>query len=190
MDELGVGQRQRAVGVDEQMVVRRRDEDRMRAKVVALPRFLHLELRPPAQDFCDEAAVPRVEVVDDHERRRKSGRQRAQDTAERIQAARRGGQGNNLEGPVLAQRLRCLARCVPDLRRDDARPSGSTPASMILLIVDVRPRRVPLRPAHLTQESCVPRRGFHDEITAARSCARTRSPRGPTRSGGVSSSAP
>ena len=66
------------------MAVRRRDIDRADYDSFAFLRLFDVQLRSPAQDVGDQAAMARIQMLDDQKRRRKSDGQRTDQQTERV----------------------------------------------------------------------------------------------------------
>jgi len=66
-------------------------------KLVGFLGLLHRERAATAEDIGHEASVTRIEMLHDDDRGRKVRRQRRQDLAQRLEAARRGGHRDHFE---------------------------------------------------------------------------------------------
>ena len=64
MDQLGLCQRERPVGIHDQVLVGRSDEDLARPEFVAFLRLLDRQRAAPAKDVGREAPMARIEVLD------------------------------------------------------------------------------------------------------------------------------
>jgi hypothetical protein len=78
-----------AIRVDQQVQIRRGDVDDARFQPVAFSRHAHFQRRPPAQDLDHQAAMARVQVLDNDHCCREVRRQRSQHFAHRAQPTRR-----------------------------------------------------------------------------------------------------
>ena len=96
VDELRLGERERPV-VDQEMAVGRRDVDVAGVDAGPFERFLNVKRGPAREDLRQQAAVPRVEVLDDEHGRAKGGRQRREDGSQGCQPARRGSDRDKIE---------------------------------------------------------------------------------------------
>ena len=112
MDELRVGQRQRAIGVDEQVAVRRRDVDRAHGDPFAFLRLFDMQHRSPAQNVGDQTAMTRIKMLDDDERHREVGGQRPDQQSDGVEASRRCCNRNDTVGRLRRTALCC--RVSPD----------------------------------------------------------------------------
>ena len=97
MHQFGFGEGEGAVSVDQQVPIRGSDEDRRWMQAVLLLSLFDLQGCTPAQDVSHEAAVPGVQMLHDDQGCRKVGRQVSQNPAQGSQAARRSGQGHDIE---------------------------------------------------------------------------------------------
>ena len=97
MHQFRLGEGQRAVGIDQQVAVGRGNVDGGRAQVIAFFGLLDLQRRAPAEDFSHQAAVTRVEMLDDDNGGRKIGRQAADHLAQGRQSAGRSRQGHDVK---------------------------------------------------------------------------------------------
>jgi hypothetical protein len=97
MHELGMGEREHALGVEEQVMVGRGEIHGPRHGKVALLRLRHLERGAPPENARHQAAMARVEVLDHDDGRRKVRRQRNQHLAERIETAGGRRHGDDLK---------------------------------------------------------------------------------------------
>ncbi len=79
MDQLGPRQRERGVGVHEQMSIGRRQKDGAGPQSFALLRFFHEQLRRPAEYTGEQAGMTRIEMLNDDDRRGEIGRQRREE---------------------------------------------------------------------------------------------------------------
>ena len=89
MDQFRLGERQAAIGVDEQMAIGWSDVNRGGCQVIAFLGLLDSECGAPADAECvgHQAAVSRVEVLHHDNSRWEIGRQARQDLSKSCQSA-------------------------------------------------------------------------------------------------------
>jgi hypothetical protein len=97
MHQLGLRERQASVPIDQEVAVGRRDMNGSRPNLVTLGRLQDLEMGPPPKNLGHQAPVARIEMLDNDNRRGKTGGETLQDVPDRRDATRGGGQGDHVE---------------------------------------------------------------------------------------------
>ena len=97
MHQFRVRKREASIAIDQKVAIGRRDVDPARPDPVAFGGLHHLERRAPAENLGHQAAMARIEMLDDDDRRRKAGGQALQDMADGRDATGGRGQGDHVE---------------------------------------------------------------------------------------------
>ncbi len=132
MHELRLGERQRPVRINQQMPIRRRDMNGAGCQLVPLPRLTDGQPCTAAENLCHQAAMPRVQMLDDHNGGREVAGQVAQ---HRAQSSHASGRGGNRDGVVSPGNVPAASAALINWVSPDAPVVG-----MLARLVAVRPQ--------------------------------------------------
>src|SRR3989442_10650599 len=139
VDELGISQGERPCAIDQHVLVRGRQVHMVRLQLDAFFGMRDRKLGLSADDLRHQAAVERVDVLDDDDDRSEPPRQVAERLGQGADAARRGGDRDYVKGgfgsnravqPGPASRL-CICACLPHENRFEFAPA---------IMLSIRPR--------------------------------------------------